>query len=97
MFISIVEGIKSFSQVPNENKLVYAKDRSKAVIKNFKMTDAEVVKKYPFKDKISRYRLMLLRRTGDDSLRQDRPHLFFSIYYNPTSGEISIKPKNKFN
>jgi len=87
---------KEFFANAHENKLVYAKDRSRAVIKNFKMTDAEIVKKYPFKDKISRYRLMLLRRTGDGSLRQDRPHLFFPIYYNPTSGEISIKPKKNF-
>jgi adenine-specific DNA-methyltransferase len=87
---------KEFFANAHENKLVYAKDRSRAVIKNFKMTDAEVAKKYPFRDEISRYRLMLLRRTGDGSLRKDRPHLFFPIYYDPTSGEISIKPKKNF-
>jgi adenine-specific DNA-methyltransferase len=87
---------KEFFANAHENKLVYAKDRSNAVIKDFKMTDAEVAKKYPFKDKISRYRLMLLRRTGDGSLREDRPHLFFPIYYNPRLGEISVNPKKNF-
>ena len=87
---------KEFFASAHENKIVYAKNKSKAVIKNFRISNSEIEKKYPLKDKIGRYRLMPLRRTGDGSLREDRPHLYFPVYYNPISGEVSVEERKGF-
>ena len=38
--------------------------------------------KYKEEDDISKYKEMGLQRTSDGSKREDRPNLFYPIYYN---------------
>ena len=79
----------------HENKLVYAKNKSLAKIYNFELTDKEL-EKYNKEDEISKYSEMGLQRTGDGSKREDRPNLFYPIYFNPKNNEISLEKKNNF-
>lgn len=37
-----------------------------------------------------------MQRTGDGSKREDRPNLYYSIWFNPNNGEISLENKEGF-
>ena len=57
------------------------------------LTD-EQRKEYAFRDDKGYYRLLGLRQRGVASLREDRPDMFFPIYVNPETEEISLSEKN---
>lgn len=41
-----------------------------------------------------KYRTQLLRKWGDNSRREDRPNLYYPIYYSPCFNSFSITPNN---
>lgn len=88
--LAVVHNLKGryngFFSIAHENKLVYAKNSNNAIIKEM-LDDTE--HKYPHKDEISRYKIVNLQRTGVGSLRSDRPNLYYPIYFNEKTGEIS--------
>lgn len=46
---------------------------------------------YDKKDKYGFYRIDgLFRKKGEASLRSDRPNMFYPLYFNPDSGEVSV-------
>lgn len=49
-----------------------------------------LLKEYKFNDKIGKYRLQGLRKRGANSRREDRPNLFYPIYFNPEKNELSL-------
>ncbi len=53
----------------------------------------EAQSEYKFEDENGRYRLLGLRQRGVASLREDRPDMFFPIYVNPDTLEISLDDK----
>lgn len=78
----------------HENKIVYAKNKSLAKINDFKLSESEI-SQYKEEDEIGKYKEMGLQRTGDGSKREDRPNLFYPIYYNEETKNISLlKEKN---
>ncbi len=79
-----------YFSVAHENKIVYAKNKDKAVIKEFSYDNS---KDYPLEDEISKYKTSGLQRTGAGSRREDRPNLFYPIYYSPKSNEICLDKK----
>lgn len=95
--LAVVHNLKGryseFFSVAHENKLVYAKDAENATIKDYQFDNSE---SYPLEDEISRYKLVGLQRTGNGSLRSERPNLFYPIFYNPKTEEISIKDRDGF-
>jgi adenine-specific DNA-methyltransferase len=49
------------------------------------------LKDYPEKDEYGNpYRLLGLRKRGSESLRQDRPGMFYAFYVNPENGSVSL-------
>jgi len=90
--LAVVHNLKGryngFFSVAHENKLVYTKNRDKASIKEFTHDNT---KDYPLEDEISKYKIVGLQRTGNGSRREDRPNLFYPVYYSPTKEEISLK------
>jgi adenine-specific DNA-methyltransferase len=48
-------------------------------------------KEYKHKDKISRYKEILLKKTGKNSRRTDRPNMYYPIYYNPQRKFFSLE------
>jgi adenine-specific DNA-methyltransferase len=58
-----------------------------------KLTDEQALD-FPFKDEISFYRLLPLKRTGSNSTPDKRPNLFYPIYWNKRNGDISVKQEN---
>jgi len=76
----------------HENKLVYAKNKSLAKIYSFNLSEEEKAK-YNKEDEYGKYAEMGLQRTGDGSKREDRPNLFYPIFYNEKTGKISLDKK----
>lgn len=92
--LAVVHNLKGryngYFSIAHENKLVYAKNSDNAIIKE--MLD-DTVHKYPLEDSISKYKTVNLQRTGNGSLRKDRPNLFYPVYYSIEKNEISIEKK----
>ena len=99
--ISVVNNLKGrsddkFLATSNEFLLVYAKKIDLANIKGLPMDD-EYEKEYKYKDKISNYKEVGLRKTGKNSKRNDRPNMYYPIYFNIDTGEIYTDKKNHYN
>ncbi|MEO0131099.1 MAG: site-specific DNA-methyltransferase, partial [candidate division WOR-3 bacterium] len=98
--ISVINNFKGrsddkFFATANEFLLVYAKNENKAVIKGVKLTD-EQLEEYDEEDEISRYKLISLRKTGKGWKREDRPNMFYPVYFNEKTGEITLEKKQGF-
>lgn len=56
--------------------------------------DEESQEEYKYEDNEGRYRLLGLRQRGVASLREDRPEMFFPIYVNPDTLEVSLEKQD---
>ncbi|NLC75358.1 MAG: site-specific DNA-methyltransferase [Clostridiales bacterium] len=79
----------SFVATVHEYLLCYAKNASQCVVYGMPLTD-EQKSEYSYSDEKGAYRLLGLRQRGVASLREDRPEMFFPIYVNPDSLEVSL-------
>jgi adenine-specific DNA-methyltransferase len=98
--ISVINNFKGrsddkFFATANEFLLAYAKNEHKAIIKGIELTD-EQLEEYDEEDDVSRYKLISLRKTGKGWRREDRPNMFYPIYFNEKTGEISLENKQGF-
>lgn len=95
--LAVVHNLKGryseYFSVAHENKLVYAKNAENAVIKDYQFDNSD---SYPLEDEISKYKIVGLQRTGNGSLREERPNLFYPIFYNPSTKEITTTQKDGF-
>lgn len=78
-----------FFATQHEYMLVYAKDRNKAVLGDFELTD-EDKNQYKKHDGISAYAETSFMRTGNNSNRHERPKLFYTIFFNPKTEKLSL-------
>ena len=83
----------SFVATVHEYLLCFAKDATKCVVYGMPLTDEQKAE-YSYSDNNGAYRLLGLRQRGVASLREDRPDMFFPIYVNPTSQEVSLEAHN---
>lgn len=79
----------TFIATMHEYMLVYAKDAYYATINDFPLSDEDIAA-YKKQDEISRYNETSFIRTGNNSLRVERPGLWYEIYYNPTTDKLSL-------
>ena len=95
--LAVVHNLKGryneFFSIAHENKLVYAKNANNATIKSYIYDNSD---NFPYEDSISKYKLVALQRTGNGSLREERPKLFYPIYYNPVDNDISTNEKDGY-
>ncbi|MBR4926383.1 MAG: site-specific DNA-methyltransferase [Prevotella sp.] len=77
--------------IVHEYLLCYAKS-----IDNYESGKILVNKEYRYYDeeKNLNYNEQLLRKWGDNSRREDRPNLFYPIYFNPNDNSLSVKREN---
>lgn len=80
----------TFIATMHEYLLFYAKNSSLASIGYFPFSDDDL-KQYNKKDEISAYAETSFIRTGNNSLRTERPGLWYEIYYNPTTNSLSLE------
>jgi len=85
-----------FIATSHEYLLVYAKNKDVAKI-NFLPLTPEQIEEYRFQDNISRYKLQSFMRTGSNSRPEDRPKLYYPIYFDENQNTLSLKKEtNKF-
>jgi len=92
--LSIVNNLKgrsddNFFATASEFLLVYAKNKTKCKLFGLPLDD-NYINEFNKKDNKGRYKEILLRKTGKNSKRNDRPNMFYPIYYNETSHKVDI-------
>lgn len=90
-------GSMSTAEIANlhEYTLIYSKQRAMADIKGEELSE-QMISEYKYEDSVGKYRLLGLRMRGGFWRRSDRPNLFFPIYVNPNSGEISLESSDRY-
>jgi adenine-specific DNA-methyltransferase len=81
---------EEFFPTAHENMIVYAINRSLSKISHFPLSEKKS-SEYTMTDHIGNYKLRGFRRSGNNSLRSQRPNMFYPIYYNPTNKELSLE------
>lgn len=85
----------TFFATSHEYMLVYALNSYSAKINNLPLTEKQAAN-FNLEDSISSYRLLPFRRSGSNSTPKERPNLFYEIYFNETTEEISLKEQKGF-
>lgn len=84
----------TFVATVNDYLLCYAKNKTQAALKGKKLTEEQKAE-YCYDDGDGKkYRLLGLRQRGSASLRSDRPDMFFPIYVNSDTREVSLFAKD---
>lgn len=78
----------------HEYMLIYSKDPQNTDVGYFDLTDEEA-SNYRLEDSISKYSLVSYMRTGNNSDRHTRPRMFYPIYYDKKSNELSLTKTKK--
>lgn len=78
-----------FFATSHEYALFYAKNIEKVETNKLPLTQ-EQAGLFSSVDEISNYRLLPLKRTGSNSTPRERPKLYYPIFYNTISNEISV-------
>ena len=79
----------SFVATVHEYLVCFAKNITECSLNGMPLSE-EQKKEYSFNDSNGAYRLLGLRQRGVASLREDRPDMFFPIYVNPKTLEVSL-------
>ncbi|KNZ70224.1 adenine-specific DNA-methyltransferase [Thermincola ferriacetica] len=82
-----------FFGTSHEYMTVFAKNIDCAEIGLFKLSESDI-SAYNKTDGLSNYSTVPYIRTGNNSYRFERPNLFYPIYYNPESDELSLERKD---
>lgn len=85
----------SFFATSHEYLLCYAKQLSLCEISGMPLSNVQK-SEYKFADNNGHYRLLGLRQRGVASLREDRPDMFFPIYVDPITEEISLSYRKDY-
>lgn len=81
--------------VTHEYLLVFAKDFEKLQIQHQKLTNEQIAE-YSKVDGQKKYRELGLRKRGAAARRIDVPNLYYPIYVNPDTGEVSLEQSKTF-
>ena len=81
-----------FVATVHEYLLCYAKSAVTCTVNGMPLTEEQKAE-YSYSDNYGYYRLLGLRQRGVASLREDRPDMFFPLYVNPTTLQVSIEEK----
>lgn len=73
----------------HENMLVYAFNRETVKLNNLPIS-TEKLKEYNKTDEYGIYKTRNFRRSGNNSLKSERPKLFYPIYYNHSINKLSL-------
>lgn len=83
----------SFVATVHEYLVCYAKNAVMCQINGMPLTEEQTAE-YNYSDENGRYRLLGLRQRGVASLREDRPDMYFPIYVNKDTFEVSLEEKD---
>ena len=83
-----------FFPTAHENLLFYAKNIENASLNTLGIFE-EKLAEYKFEDKFGKFKYRGYRRSGSNSRKIDRPGLFYPVYYDPKTQDISLEPGKK--
>ena len=86
---------EKFFPTAHEYMLIYGKNILKSKVNTLSLSE-EKIAQYTNSDKFGKYKLRGFRRSGANSRRKDRPNLYYPIYYNNKTGELTIEEKRNF-
>ena len=81
---------EKFFPTAHEYMLIYAKNKTLANIGTLELSD-DKIQQYKQSDELGSYKLRGFRRSGSNSRREDRPNLYYPIYVNEKTSEMSVK------
>ncbi len=82
---------EKFFATVHEYILVFAKNIDECVILGRRITNSKQLSDYRHEDERGRkYRLLGLRQRGSASRREDRPNMFYPLYVDPATGNVSL-------
>jgi adenine-specific DNA-methyltransferase len=85
-----------FVATVHEYLLLFAKDIRQCSLIGSSLTESQLAE-FKYTDQNGeKYRLLGLRQRGSASSREDRPLMFFPLYVNPITGEVSTQPSEQF-
>jgi adenine-specific DNA-methyltransferase len=84
-----------FFATAHEYMLVYAKNAKLARIGYLGIGESKL-KEYKCEDEYGKYKLREFRRSGSNSRRKDRPKLWYPIYIDPTTLDVSVKARTGY-
>lgn len=79
----------------NEYLLVFAKNKSNFEMGGFPLSE-EDLKEYDQEDEYGKFKEVGYRKTGKGWRKEDRPNMYYPVYYNPKTQEISLKNNSGF-
>ncbi len=79
----------------HEHIIIYAKNINEVNIIGHVLSE-EMLNEYKFCDKIGKYRLLGLRQRGGFWRRIDRPFLYYPIFINEKTGDVSLEKSEGF-
>ena len=97
--LAVVNNLKGRSDdkhiaTAHEYAIICARDESQLELRGFGL-DEEQAREYKFSDEKGPWKPVGLQKTGKSSLREDRPNLFYPIYWNEKTGRLSLKRNDK--
>jgi adenine-specific DNA-methyltransferase len=97
--LSVVNNLKGrsdegFFATAHEYLIVCAKNKDKADLGGFPL-DEDQIAEYDLEDELGAYKLVGLQKTGKQSLRADRPNMFYPIYWDESTGAVSLERSKK--
>lgn len=84
---------EEFFPTAHENLIVYAKNKENAILNNLPISK-EKKKQYKYTDQWGNYKLRGFRRSGNNSLRKQRPKLYYPIYMDKSTLNLSLTSNN---
>lgn len=81
----------TFVATTNEFLICYAKNLNECHINGQPLTEEQKAEYNYFDNERGAYRLLGLRQRGSASLRTDRPDMYFPVYVNPRTEEVSLE------
>ena len=78
-----------FFPTAHENMLFYANSIGSVSLNRLGRSE-DKLSQFKFKDQFGNYKLRGFRRSGSNSRRNERPALFYPVFYDPKTGSISL-------
>ncbi len=83
----------AFFPTAHESMLFYAKNITRSKLNRLDMSQKKI-SQYRCSDSFGNYKLRGFRRSGNNSKREQRPKLFYPIYYNPATRHLDLEHRH---
>ena len=83
-----------FFPTAHEYMLVYSKNKNEAKINTLDISQ-DKISQFKLEDNFGKYKLRGFRRSGNNSRKEDGEGLYYSVFYNESTNEISLEKSKR--